>query len=116
VLNQVPLLEYIWGSGVIAPCILNLCAKWRWVVSIIPWPLYPQGRERAPSTYYIGGWVGPEAGLDMVVKRKSPSPSQDSNPGCPACRLVTTLTELFCLFLFYVCMKIIFLCFVFLSI
>jgi hypothetical protein len=26
--------------------------------------------ERAPSTYWIGGWVGPRAGLDDVEKRK----------------------------------------------
>jgi len=26
-------------------------------------------RERLPSTYWIGGWVGPRAGLDTVVKR-----------------------------------------------
>jgi hypothetical protein len=37
-------------------------------------------RERAPGTHWIGGWVGPRAGLDMVVRRKSPSPYQGSNP------------------------------------
>jgi hypothetical protein len=26
--------------------------------------------ERAPGTYWIGGWVGPRAGLDDVKKRK----------------------------------------------
>jgi hypothetical protein len=31
-------------------------------------------RERAPGTHWIGGWVGPRAGLDTVVKRKIPSP------------------------------------------
>jgi len=29
-------------------------------------------RERAPGTYWIGGWVGARAVLDMVVKRKIP--------------------------------------------
>jgi hypothetical protein len=29
----------------------------------IPW-------ERAPSTHWIGGWVGPRTGLDGVEKRK----------------------------------------------
>jgi hypothetical protein len=29
-------------------------------------------RERAPGTYWIGGWMGPTAGLDTaVVKRKN---------------------------------------------
>jgi hypothetical protein len=37
-------------------------------------------RERAPGTHWIGSWVGPRAGLDAVVKRKTPSPCQDSNP------------------------------------
>jgi hypothetical protein len=37
-------------------------------------------REGAPCTHWIGGWVGPRAGLDAVVKRKILSPSRDSNP------------------------------------
>jgi hypothetical protein len=28
-------------------------------------------RERAPGTHWIGGWVGPRAVLDAVVKRKN---------------------------------------------
>jgi hypothetical protein len=32
-------------------------------------------RERAPGTYRTGGWVGPRAVLDEVVKRKIPSPT-----------------------------------------
>jgi hypothetical protein len=31
-------------------------------------------RERVPGTQWIGGWVGPRAGLDAVVKRKIPNP------------------------------------------
>jgi len=27
-------------------------------------------REGACSTHWVGGWVGPRAGLDAVVKRK----------------------------------------------
>jgi hypothetical protein len=38
-------------------------------------------RERAPGTHWIGGWVGPRAVLDAVVKRKIPSPSpRELNP------------------------------------
>jgi hypothetical protein len=37
-------------------------------------------KERDPRTHWIAGWVGPRAGLDAVVKRKLPSPCQDSNP------------------------------------
>jgi len=37
-------------------------------------------RERAPCTHWIGGWVGPRAVLDAMVKRKIPSPHQELNP------------------------------------
>jgi hypothetical protein len=30
-------------------------------------------RVRAPDIYWIGGWVGPRAGLDEVAKREYPS-------------------------------------------
>jgi hypothetical protein len=36
-------------------------------------------RERDPGTNWIGGWLGPRVGLDMVVKRNIPSPCWDSN-------------------------------------
>jgi hypothetical protein len=36
-------------------------------------------RERAPGTHWIGGWVGPRAVLDAVMKRKIPGPSRESN-------------------------------------
>jgi hypothetical protein len=38
-------------------------------------------RERAPGTRWIGGWVGPRAGLNMVSKRKIPSPRRESKTG-----------------------------------
>jgi hypothetical protein len=28
-------------------------------------------KERAPGTHWVGGWVGPRAVLDAVVKRKN---------------------------------------------
>jgi hypothetical protein len=37
-------------------------------------------RERASGTHWVGGWVGLRAVLDAVVKRKIPSPHQESNP------------------------------------
>jgi hypothetical protein len=40
-------------------------------------------RERAPGTHWIGGWVGPRAVLDAVVKRKIPSPGRESKPRTP---------------------------------
>jgi hypothetical protein len=37
-------------------------------------------RERAPVTHWVGGWVGPRAILDAMVKRKIPGPRRESNP------------------------------------
>jgi hypothetical protein len=34
----------------------------------------------APISRCIGGWVGPRAGLDTVVKRNIPSPRRESIP------------------------------------
>jgi hypothetical protein len=65
------------GSGVIAPRILDLGTRWRCVVSFTPRQLYSQGK--IPGTHWIGGWVGPRAVLDTVVKRKIPSPRRESN-------------------------------------
>jgi hypothetical protein len=33
-----------------------------------PAALYP--RERTPGTHWIGGWMGPRAGLDAGARRK----------------------------------------------
>jgi hypothetical protein len=43
----------------------------------------PPTRERAPGTNWIGGWVGPRANLDAVVKRKIPGPRRESNLRTP---------------------------------
>jgi hypothetical protein len=37
-------------------------------------------RERAPVSYWIGGWMGLRTGLDAVVRRRISSPYRDSNP------------------------------------
>jgi hypothetical protein len=36
--------------------------------------------ERVPGTHWIGGWVGPRAVVDAVVKRKIPSHRRESKP------------------------------------
>jgi hypothetical protein len=48
----------------------------------------PPGKE-PPGTHWIGGWVGPRAVLDAVVKRKIPSPRRESNPRTPIVQPVT---------------------------
>jgi hypothetical protein len=40
-------------------------------------------QRKAPDTHSIRGWVGPRAVLDAVVKRKVPSPRQESNSRTP---------------------------------
>jgi hypothetical protein len=45
------------GSGVIAPCILNLNIRWTGVVSYTFLILNPW--EKALGSHGIGGWVGP---------------------------------------------------------
>jgi hypothetical protein len=40
-------------------------------------------RERDPGTHWIGGWVGPRAVLDAVVKRKILNSRRESNSRTP---------------------------------
>jgi hypothetical protein len=40
-------------------------------------------RDRVPGPHWIGGWVGPRTVPDAVVKRRIPSPRQESNPRTP---------------------------------
>jgi hypothetical protein len=40
-------------------------------------------RERAPSSHWIGGWMGPRTVLGTVVKRSIPSPRLESKPRTP---------------------------------
>jgi hypothetical protein len=47
-----------------------------------PAALYP--REKTPGTHWIGGWVGPRAGLDAGAGRQSLCPCRGSNLDRPA--------------------------------
>jgi hypothetical protein len=51
------------------------------------WSAWRPGRftpkERARGIHWIGGWVGPRAVLDAVVKRKIPSSRRESIPRTP---------------------------------
>jgi hypothetical protein len=42
-LNKHQAMKAYWGSRCIAPRILDLGTRWRWVASFMPRPLYPQG-------------------------------------------------------------------------
>jgi hypothetical protein len=39
--------------------------------------------KRTTGTHWIGGWVGPRAVLDAVLKRKIPSSHRESNLRTP---------------------------------
>jgi len=64
------------------------------VASFMLQPLYSEAR--ATSTHWIGGWVGPIADAEAMVKRKISHhcPYWELNPNHPACSLVITLNEL----------------------
>jgi hypothetical protein len=67
------------GRGGIAPTHTG----WGWVVSVTPRPPFTP-RERTPGTHWIGGWVGPKAGLDAGARGKILWPCRGSNPDRPA--------------------------------
>jgi hypothetical protein len=58
-----------WENGGTPPRILDLDTRWMWVFSFMPRPLYRQ--DKTTCAHLIGGWVGPIACLDAVVKIKN---------------------------------------------
>jgi hypothetical protein len=84
-------MKTYYRSGGIAPRILDLGSRWRWVVSFTPGRFTP--RERAPGTHWIGAWVGPRTVLDAVVKRKILSHRRESNPRTPIVQLEYKLSD-----------------------
>jgi hypothetical protein len=40
----------------------------------------PLQKERAPSTYWIGGWMGPRTDLDNMEKNLTPTRTQTPAP------------------------------------
>jgi len=77
-------MKMYWGSGGIAPRILDLGAGWRWVISFTPRPLYR--RRRNPPYPLDRRLCGPQ--LDAMAKRKINSPCRESKPVRPAHSLV----------------------------
>jgi len=65
-------MKAYWGSGGIAPRILKLGARWRFVVSFkLRGRFIPELRD--PDTHLIGGWVvglHKRSGRDGKAKRK----------------------------------------------
>jgi hypothetical protein len=73
------------GSGGIAPRILDLGARWRWVVSFMPRPLYPQGKGPwYPLDRRLGGSQS-RSGRGGEEKNSEPPPGiEPQNPDRPA--------------------------------
>jgi hypothetical protein len=74
-------MKAYWGSGGIAPLIIDLGTRWGLWSASRPGRLTP--RERAPGTHWTGGLLGLRAVLDAVVKRRIPTPRRESNPRTP---------------------------------
>jgi len=49
-------MKWYLGSRGTAPSILNLSTRWRWVVSFMPWPLFPWGNNSLVPTAEESGW------------------------------------------------------------
>jgi hypothetical protein len=65
-------MKTYWGSGGIAPRILDHSTKCRWVVSFTPRPLHPQGRSPwCPLDKMLGG---PQSGSGHDDKDKNSQP------------------------------------------
>jgi hypothetical protein len=82
-----PRHEDIWWNGGIAPWILNLDARWRWVVSFMTQPLYPRRKSLRklfrPFFRWNWGWVNPTLPLPWTELRF---------PGHPVLSPVAVLT------------------------
>jgi hypothetical protein len=72
----------MWESEGIAPQVLTLALDGG--DSSASQPGRFTSAEKASGTHWIGGWVGPKAGLDAVEQRKIYCPCRESNPGRPA--------------------------------
>jgi len=64
--------EGVLGSGGIAPRILDLGTRWRWVVGFTHLP--PYSRERAPGTHWIGGSRGTQSRSGRRGEEKNSQP------------------------------------------
>jgi hypothetical protein len=72
--------EDLCGSGGIAPIILDLDTRWRWLVSFSSQPLYSMGKR--PLYPWIGAWVGPRTVLDE--DKNLSLPGIETRPSSPS--------------------------------
>ncbi|KDR20851.1 hypothetical protein L798_04655 [Zootermopsis nevadensis] len=80
-LSHYMLCRRLGGSGGIAYSVLTSAPDGgKWSASY-PGRALPPGKE--PGTHWIGGWVGPRAGLDAEAGGKILCPRRGSNPSRP---------------------------------
>jgi hypothetical protein len=80
------------GSRGIAPLILNLSTRWRWVVNFTPQLLYPQKISLVPIDY-DAGWA-PEPVWTFCRREKCSVCATVRTSDCPIHSLVTVLARL----------------------
>jgi hypothetical protein len=87
VINQAPRYEDVWVSRGIAPRILNLGTRWRWVVSFKPRPIYPPGNStKYPLDRRVGrpenrSGRGGEEKKSLTLPGIEPRPSRSCKHG-----------------------------------
>jgi hypothetical protein len=72
-----------WGSGCVTPCIFNLGTRWRWAVSFMPRPIYPQGNS--PQYLLDRRLGGPQSrsGCGTETKNFQPPPEIEPRSSSP---------------------------------
>jgi hypothetical protein len=78
-------MKAYWESGGIAPRILHLGTRWRWVVSFVPQPFY----RRYPSNRRLGGSQS-RSGHDVDEKNSQPQPGLEPPTIQPVAQRYTT--------------------------
>jgi hypothetical protein len=73
-------MKAYWGVEVYLHSLTPALDGGEWSASL---PGHFTPREKGPSTLWIGGWVGPGAVLDAVVKRKTFQPPLGIEPYNP---------------------------------
>jgi hypothetical protein len=79
------------SGGIVVAFVTSALDGGEWSVSL-PCRFIPG--ERAPGTYWIGGWVGLRASLDAKEERRISCPFRESNPGRPTRSTVAVPSEL----------------------
>jgi hypothetical protein len=78
------------GSGDLVPLILNVGARWRWLVNFTPRPLCPRERILVPIEYEVMNV--PDSVWMLLEKRQIFAPAGYRSTDLPARRIVSVLT------------------------